>query len=67
MTLCPRCGRRYHHEIAILRSDGVERAFAHVGAGGEVDMCHSDVLALPQPYAYDESTHTIFRNSEVRD
>ena len=65
MTVCPRCGRRYHHEISILRDDGIETAFAHIGDEGEVDMCHSDVLALPQPYFYDECTRTVFRRSEV--
>ena len=67
MRTCPRCGRPYHHEIAILREDGVETAFAHEGAEGEVDMCHSNALELPNPYAYDESTHTIFRTTEVRE
>lgn len=67
MTVCPRCGRPYHHEIAILREDGVETAFAHIGPDGEVDMCHSDMLALPQPYIYDEDSRTIFRGSEVRE
>jgi hypothetical protein len=67
MTRCPRCGRPYHHEITILREAGVEIAFAHVGAEGEVDMCHSNDHDLPRPYVYDEATHTIFSASEVHE
>lgn len=67
MHPCPRCGRPYDHEIAILRPEGVELAFAHIGEGGEVDMCHSDALELPRPYRYDEGTRTVFGATEVLD
>jgi hypothetical protein len=64
---CPRCFRPYDHEIAILREDGVEIAYAHVDSQGCVDMCHSDALELPRPYVYDEATRTVFGGSGVRD
>ncbi len=67
MKRCPRCGEPYDHEIAILRDEGVEIAFAHIDEGGAVDMCHSDVLELPRPYIYDEQTKTVYGGSEVRE
>jgi hypothetical protein len=67
MRRCPRCGEQYDHEIAILREEGVEIAYAHIDAEGGVDMCHSDVLDLPRPYVYDEESHTVYGTSEVRD
>jgi hypothetical protein len=67
MKRCPRCGRRYEHEITILREDGVEIAYAHIGDDDEVDMCHAGDNELPRPYVYDEVTRTIFRSTGVCD
>lgn len=67
MRECPRCGRPYDHEIAILREEGVEIAYAHGSCDGSVDMCHSDTLELPRPYVYDEEHRMIFGSSGVLD